>query len=141
MDERNKYGAKAHDNVLNISQNFFTQKCIFGDSGIGVFLEIQKMRELLKKNYDVQFYTAKTATDIPDSSLPEFLRCLRKNGVGILSGEIENCSKDTSFISSENKLDLNKIYALNERLASENKMIDLFDTSEIKEFLDVVFSR
>lgn len=141
MEERKKYDAKAHECILNISQDFFTQKCIFGDNGKGAILEIQKKRELMKKNYENQFYTAKKATDIPESSLPEYLRSLRKNGVGILSGEIENCSKNTSFMSPENKLDLNKIYALNERLASETKIIDLFDTSEIKEFLDVVFSR
>ena len=140
-DERKVYAAKAHRNITNISKDFFNQDCIFGVDGPSKFKKLQSVRSKIKANYETEFYTAKTVSSITHSGLPELLKNLRQNGIGILSGEIEHCSTDDSFLSPENKLNLKKIYNLNAFLADGFKIADHLDTSEIEEFLKVVFKR
>ena len=138
-EERNQYGAKAHENILNIDSNFFTQPCIFGTDGTDIISKIQTLRTYIKSNYEEKFYTVKKAEDIPYPEINEIIRKLRKKGIGILSGDIENCCVDPTFISSEKKLNLKKVYELNARLVEGTNISDLFNTNEIEEFLDAVF--
>jgi len=140
-DERDKYSAKAHENVLNLGQNFFNQKCILGDKGYDMISKLQRIRKQIKENCEKEFYTAKTLSSIQGDELTKLLIQLRQNGVGILNGEIENCSKDTSFMSPDKKFDLKKVYDLNLLLTSGEKITDFIDTNEIQEFLKTVFER
>ena len=141
LGERDKYGAKAHENILSVGETFFCQDCILKDQGKKAYSFLQKLREELKKEEERAFYTAKRLDQCCNSKLPQVLSNLRKNGICILSGEIEDCSKDGSFMSQNDKLSLDKIFDLNERLTSGTKIMDLLETTEIQEFLQVVFSR
>ena len=141
-DARNRYHAKAHENVTQLGEKFFIQECIFGHNGGKEYSNVQRIRSKIKNKYEAEFYTAKTASCIPDSTLLESLKKLRQNGIGILSGEIENCSQVPKILSAQdNKLNLDVVYKLSACLAAGKNMTDMLDTNEIKEFLEVVFER
>ena len=82
-------------------------------------------------------YLAKCANEVSEPNLLETLQKLRRNGVGILSGEIETFCKD-GFVSPKNKLNLNRTFDLNARLARGEKISDIFDVTEIAEVLTAV---
>jgi len=134
-------GPPNHKSIMNLRKEFFEQDCIFGDNGRKVISRIEKLRSKLKDDDEELFNNAKTYDEFCNELIPNFLEFLRKNGVGILSGEIENCSKDLTFISPHNKITLKKIYEINERMVDGAKITDLLDVSEIKEFLGAVIER
>jgi len=140
--EREKYGAKAHESIQSLGESFFAQGCLFGENGQEVFRRLVKLRSDLKNKEEEAFYTAKTALEFKSVNVSPKLEYLRKNGVCILNGAIEHLSKVPSFLTPEdNKLSLDKIYDMKARIASGEKISDLIDTSEISEFLSVVFER
>lgn len=141
LKERNTYGKKAHESIENLGKNFFTKEYIFGERGTLKLSELQKLRNRIKQEDEKAFYKAKKINDINHPDLPETLSDLRKNGVCILAGEIESLCKDTSFLSTGSKLDLDKIYDLNSRLANGTKITEIFETKELEEFLRVVLER
>ncbi len=142
MEHREKYGAKAHESIINLGAEFFSQNCIFGENGNRIFSKIERVRSSLKANNEKEFYTAKHISNFPgNKELARLLNDLRQNGVCILDGELEDLSKENSFISSENKLSIEKVYELNSRLSEGQKITDLFEVSEIGNFLNVVLDR
>jgi len=141
LGERSAYGKKARESIENLGKKFFTKDYIYGDRGNKKLSELQKLRNQIKQNDEEAFYTAKEIHDITDPTLPEALSDLRKNGICILTGEIESFCKDASFLPVGSKLDLDKLYDLNSRLASGAKMAELFETKEFEEFLEVVLER
>lgn len=134
------YKAKKHDSIVDLKQIFFKQNCIFGDDGEDKFNKLIKIRECIKKRQEKKFYTAKEVNELESQEkIKEILSKLRKNGIGILDGEIENLSLDTSLISTSNKLSLKKIFQINSKLITENKKIsDLFNIHPIEEFLNKI---
>jgi putative ATP-dependent endonuclease of the OLD family len=130
-----------HKSIMNLCKEFFGQDCIFGSDGRRAISKIEILRTKLRGNNKELFTNGKTSDDFDDAEVPIFLKYLRDNGVGILTGEIENCSKDYAFISPNKKLTLEKIYELNERMINGAKITDLLDVSEIKEFLEIVIER
>ena len=127
--------------IMNLGREFFEQDCAFGCDGRKIYAEIEKMRSRLQRNNESLFNEAKTFDVFDDDEIPLILEKLRSNGVCVLNGEMENCSKDTDFLAPTKKLCLEKIYELNERLSNGTEITDLFDVSEIKEFLRVVIER
>ncbi len=127
--------------IMNLGREFFEQDCTFGCDGRKIYSEIEKMRYRLQRNNESLFKEAKTSDVFDDDEIPLILEKLRLNGVCVLNGEMENCSKDTGFLPPTKKLCLEKIYELNERLSNGTEITDLFDVSEIKEFLRVVIER
>lgn len=141
-EERKKYDAKCRASILSLPLNFFTQPCTFDSNGSKVYSRIARLRNRLKKYCEVHFYTGKTATCFGEQDVYDLLKELRQNGICILSGEIEHLSKDPSFMKAgKRKLGLDQIYDLNARINNGQKITDLIETSEIGEFLEVVFTR
>lgn len=138
--DREKYKKKSHQSIINLGSNFFKQEYIFGKDGVKIVSELQILRQDLKRDNEEAFYTAKNQSCFKNPRISATLKTLRKNGICILSGEIEDCSRDP-FISPKDKLSLDKIYELNSRLASGEKITDLFDVSEINDFLYAVLAR
>lgn len=143
-DERKKYGenVKAHESVSNLGKEFFTQPYIFGDEGTKTISRIDKTRNDIKTKNERVFYTAKKIDDVAgNKELANLLNDLRTNGICILDGEIEDLSKQAEFISSTNKLSLDKLFEINAKLAQGSKMSDIFDVRVISEFLKIVIER
>jgi len=139
-EERKRYGddVKAHASVVSLGEAFFRQSCTFDDRGGKVYGRLQRLRSEIKATEEEAFYTAKTSSELTHQSVPLALSHLRSNGLCILSGEIENCSLDEGFVSPQKKLSLDKVFDISERLSSGVSITDLFDTSEIRDFLAVV---
>lgn len=144
-DQGEKYdNVKKHQSVKDLHLKFFEQSCTFGNDGSDIVSRIARLRNYLRDNCEKEFYTAKTIEEFDDeysNVIARGLKTLRENGVCLLSGEIEHCSTDKNFVSPSNKLDLNKVYELNDRLAQGQSITDLIDTTEIEQFLEVVLER
>jgi putative ATP-dependent endonuclease of OLD family len=139
-DDRLRYGdVKAHQSIVNMSLDFFTQPCIYGNKGKGALKGLQSLREKIRNADESAFYLAKAVGEVPEPSLPGILQKLRQNGVGILSCELEALCKD-GFVSPNKKLNLNRTFELNARLANGEKISDIFDVTELKELLTAVLS-
>jgi putative ATP-dependent endonuclease of OLD family len=137
-EDRQQYGeVKAHHSVASLDVDFFAQSCIYGDKGRGALRGLQALRDRIRKVDESAFYLAKCANEVSEPNLLETLQKLRRNGVGILSGEIETFCKD-GFVSPKNKLNLNRTFDLNARLARGEKISDIFDVTEIAEVLTAV---
>ncbi len=141
LDTATIYGAAPQENLLSLSDEFFNQECTFGATGAKARQFIEKLRSQIKEVDEGAFYTAKSAAQIGHPSIQQVLDRLRSNGVGILSGELENLSRDYALLSPLDSLSLEKIYTLNQRLMSGEKMTDLLMTSELEDFFKVVFER
>ncbi|MBS1807806.1 MAG: ATP-dependent endonuclease [Acidobacteria bacterium] len=135
------YGAKTQENLLSLDASFFAQDCTFGPAGEKARQFIEKLRTQIKELDESAFYTAKSAIQIAHPNIQQVLDRMRSNGVGILSGELENLSKDYAFLSPSDGLSLEKVYALNERVMRGEKLTDLLLSSEISDFLQVVLAR
>jgi hypothetical protein len=139
-DDRLRYGdVKPHQSIVNMSLDFFTQPCIYGNKGKGALKGLQSLREKIRNADESAFYLAKAVGEVPEPSLPGILQKLRQNGVGILSCELEALCKD-GFVSPNKKLNLNRTFELNARLANGEKISDIFDVTELKELLTAVLS-
>jgi putative ATP-dependent endonuclease of the OLD family len=136
-DRRNYGDVKAHQSVENLAVEFFSQPCIYGSKGGGALKGLRVMRERIKKADESAFYLAKSVKEVPEKNLADTLQKLRTHGVGILSGELESLCKD-GFVSPKNKLSLNRTFDLNARLASGEKISDIFDVTELVEVLTAV---
>lgn len=145
--EADKYktnGVKKHESILSLTNDFFEQNCILGKKGNDIFKKIQKLRADIKKNHEREFYLAKSLDDFKQieyanfKDLNELLKTLRIAGVCILTRQIEAFSKDSIFLSPKNKLDLNKIFDISQRIESGEKISSILDTSEIEEFLSKI---
>lgn len=136
--------SKRHKSIANLSKKFFEQECLFGTQGAGVISKIKGMRLKLKSESEKEFYTAKTIEDFSKEkgNIGTLLSELRKNGAGILNAEIEHLSKDLNLIAPEtNKLTYDKVFEINKLINEGAKITDLFETSQIEEFLDGVFKK
>jgi putative ATP-dependent endonuclease of the OLD family len=140
-DTAKEHGAKPQPHLLSLGADFFNQECTFGAAGAKAYQFIEKLRGQIKEADEAAFYTAKTAAQVSQANIPQVLERLRSNGVCILSGEVESCSKDYAFVSPYDKLTLEKVYALNQRLVDGEKVTDIVAMGEIGEFLKVVFER
>jgi hypothetical protein len=135
------YSATPQEHLLSLSDDFFNQECTFGATGAKAKQFIEKLRSQIKDLDAASFYTAKSAAQIAHPNLQQVLDRLRSNGVCILSGELENLSKDYAFLSPMDSLSLEKVYALNHRLMSGERISDVLLTSEMSDFLRVVLAR
>lgn len=140
-EEYKKYGVKPHESVVSLGDEFFSQPSIFGKDGTDVLREVQRIRNEIKRTEEEQFYKARKVSNIKTEGVADLLAKLRKNGICVLSGEIEDFSKDKSIMSSSNKINLDKVYELNNQLASGRSIAEVFDASETIEFLETVFAR
>ncbi len=130
-----------HKSVENLTKAFFEQDCIAGKKGKDIFIEIQKLRQGLKKEDVKSFYTAKKIEEFSNKEmLDDFLAKLRKTGVGILSAELEDFSKKQDYISSSKKITENKIFDLSSKLVNGESIEDYFDTIQVEEFLSAVIN-
>ncbi len=135
------YSAAPQEHLLSLSDAFFNQECTFGATGAKAKQFIEKLRSQIKELDAASFYTAKSAAQIAHPNIQQVLDRLRNNGVGILSGELENLSKDYAFLSPMDDLSLEKVYVLHQRLMSGEKISEVLLTSEIEDFLRVVLAR
>jgi putative ATP-dependent endonuclease of the OLD family len=137
-DERKKYDAKPHKSVASLGEAFFCQSCTFGERGKKAYARLQKLRADVKKREEEAFYTAKSSSSLSHANISVALSYLRGHGLCLLNGEIESFCLDQEFVSPQKKLSLDKVFDMSERLASGAKITDLFETSEINDFLNVV---
>jgi hypothetical protein len=144
LDERNEYGAKAHDSVLNLGDSFFCQDCLYGDNGTKMKGKLAKFRDDLKDADPKSFYTASQVSDVEDEEhlelLNKHLPPLRKSGLGILSSEIEDFFSDKTLLNG-GKLDLEAVYSMNDRRAEGATVGDFLDPEEIRDFLNAVLDQ
>jgi len=138
-DRRKLYDAKAHDSVANLPTSFFTQPCILARGGAKGLKAVQLVRTYIKSNLEKQFYQAKNVKELGSHGLTDFLCLLRRSGICILEGEIEELSTEPAFLSPTNKLTLEKIYAIRRRLISGEKLSSFMRLAELKDFLASVF--
>jgi putative ATP-dependent endonuclease of the OLD family len=139
-DERCNYGdVSPHESLASLPLEFFGQPCVFGRFGEAFFKKLQRLREKMKKVDPKSFYLAKKVDDLNLDwiDLPVQLSKLRQRGVGLLSGEIEDLCRDGT-VSSKKKLSLHAVFELNSRIASGEKISDIFDDSELVELLEAV---
>lgn len=137
-ENRKKYGddVKAHDSIVQLGTQFFGQDCIWGKQGGKILGLLEQLRTELKKENEEAFYLAKRATVFANPRLDKALWQLRSHGVCILSGEIEDCCRDNSFLRpGTTKLSLEKASELGARLDGGERISDIFDVSEIEPFL------
>lgn len=140
--EGRKYNAELHGSVQSLGKEFFCQDCILGNDGESVYKIIQKLHSELKDKEEKAFYTAKRASECKSINTLDVLTGLRTNGICILSCEIEDLVKDSTFLSpGSHKIDWNKIFDLKVRLAQGQKISEILDTNEISQFLAVVLER
>ena len=135
------YSAAPQEHLLSLSDTFFDQECTFGATGAKAKQFIEKLRSQIKELDESAFYTAKSSAQLTHPNIQQVLDRLRSNGVGILSGELENLSQDYAFLSPMDRLSLEKIYALHQRLMGGEKISEVLLTSEMSDFLRVVLAR
>lgn len=140
LDDRLAFGdVKAHQSVASLPVDFFTQTCIYGHKGKEIHKAIQNLRKKIKEADASEFYLAKVAKEVSRPDLHDNLQKMRMHGIGILSGDLESFCKD-GFVSRNNKLNLNRTFDLNARLAHGEKISNIFDVAEIIEILATVLS-
>ena len=140
-DEKAKtYGAKQHESIVSLGVEFFKQECLFADRGQTAFNYIQKIRSDIKKDSEEAFYKAKCISQVTHKDLPKRAENLRKKGFGLLSAEIENLCVDNEFLSEGQKLDLNKVYEMHERIHSGKPLASFFNLTELQDFLTPILS-
>ena len=127
--------------LFDVQNEFFTQECTFGATGAKAKQFIEKLRSQIKELDESAFYTAKSSAQLTHPNIQQVLDRLRSNGVGILSGQLENLSQDYAFLSPMDGLSLDKVYALHQRLMSGEKISEVLLTSEMSDFLRVVLAR
>jgi putative ATP-dependent endonuclease of the OLD family len=138
-EDRKRYGAKAHDSVVSLPLEYFCQPCIFGNRGKDVIAELQKLRAKIKSEAEEAFFTAKQVTGAGFSGLGDALASLRNAGLGILDGQIEDLSTEPGFLSSTNKLDLDKVYEIRARLNAGTKFSSFMSIDQLRQVLAAVF--
>jgi putative ATP-dependent endonuclease of OLD family len=138
-DRRNYGDVGAHESVVSLPQDFFRQKCVWGEKGAEAYKRLQRLREKIKNTDPKAFYTAKKADEVAVDGIdiPKVLSKLRERGVGILSGEIESLCVDGS-VSPAKKLSLDAVFELNSRIANGEHISNMFDITELIEVLAAV---
>lgn len=146
--EADKYSpAKKHESIQSVRVDFFNQKCTYSGEGNNIFSKINSLRSYIKTNAEELFYKAQKIDDFNGldanklKELNDLLKDLRLHGVGILSKEMEDFSKNTTVLSQGNKIDLNKIFEISAYIESGGKISDLLIVSEIEEFLKKVLEQ
>lgn len=95
-----------------------------------------ELRNKLRNENAKAFYEGKHVAEFEDKTLAETLQAFRARGIGILDGEIEQLAKDDAWINAKNqKLNLEKVYELRERLSAGKTMAEMFDLASLSEFL------
>lgn len=140
-DTAKEHNAEPQEHLLSLGADFFNQECTFGVAGAKAYQFIEKLRSQIKDTDEKAFYTAISAAQLNQANIQQVLDRLRLNGVCILSGELEHLSKDYTLLSPYNKLTLEKVYAINQRLVAGGKISDVVATGELVEFLKVAFER
>ena len=138
---RKTYDAKAHDSVVNLPSELFGQARLLGKRSRAVIKQLQRVREIVKERAEKEFYQAKRAVEIPFEGIAALTSALRKAGLGLLDGELEDLSKDPTFLSATNKMSLDKIYRIRSRLIAGEKLSSFIDISQLHEFFSAVFEK
>ena len=132
---------KAHESVLSLGDEFLCQSCIFGANGTDVKGRIAEFRNTLKSEDTPAFYTAKKVEDVSSDDHTELLKqhlpTLRENGIGILSGEIEDLFYSSTLLDG-GKLTLEAVYDINDRRTEGDAIDDIMETEEIETLLSAV---
>ena len=130
------YETKGHPSVEHLPVEFFAQDHVAGNDAEKFRGEIVELRNKLRKENAKAFYEAKHVSEFHDKPLAEKLHAFRACGIGVLDGEIEQLSADDVWINAKNqKLNLEKVYELRERLSAGKTMAEMFDVTSLKEFL------
>jgi len=137
-----RYETKGHPSVEHLPLEFFGQEHVVGKDADKYRGGIASLRNKLRKENEKAFYEAKHLSEFEDKTLATTLQTLRAQGIGILDGEIEHLSKDYGWINPDNqKLSLEKVYELRERLGAGKKMAEMFDLASLREFLAPILER
>ena len=135
---------KAHENILSMGDKFMCQSCIYGSSGTAAKGKIAQFRNTLKSEDRTAFYTASRVEDVNSEEHIELLKThlptLQEEGIGILSGEIEDLFTDPKILDS-GKLTLKSVYDINDYRAEGNTIDDVMETEEIKTLLSAILDK
>jgi hypothetical protein len=93
------------------------------------------MRQKIKDNEEENFYKAKSVHEIKTQGVKELVGELRRNGIGILDGEIENLFLNDVYLNSHGKLDLEGIFKISSEIISGKSITEIIDTKNIEDFL------
>jgi putative ATP-dependent endonuclease of OLD family len=140
-DERKEYEAKPHDSLESLGQEFFCRTEVCGENGKKAFCYIQKIRAEIKANSPQEFYTAKSISEVTHDNVVRLVEGLRRNGVCILDGEIEDVFIDRDVLPVGKKLSLQKIFQINRLLLDGRPIDEIVDCSILKEFLEKVLEK
>lgn len=132
-EECQHYNAKPHESIESLGAAFFQQECTFGSRGTAALAALQRHRARLKKDKPEAFYKASTLAEVEDDKASNALEAMRKSGVLILPGQIEDLCIDGTF-SRERKLSLAKIFELNHRISDGESITSIFRTDEFADF-------
>jgi predicted ATP-dependent endonuclease of OLD family len=131
----NGFDTKAHASAEHLLKEFYAQPHVGGPDGGKMQGRITKLRNRLRKENPKDFYEGNQATDFDDPDIVPLLTDLRRRGIGLLNGELEDLFKDKSWIRAGKKFDLHHVYELREQLSTGVKMSDFLHAGSIQEFL------
>ena len=136
--ERERFNANAHESVENLP----LERIVKVDAG-KLRSMVTKLRREIKEKYPELFYTAKKISDFDDEDIKEkiknVLEELRRKGIWILDGEIEEYIRDKSVLSNKSKFNQNSIFKVSELVTNRYKGIDeIFEQAEFEKFINIV---
>jgi len=138
QEDRKEFNAKAHESVENLP----LEEIVKGNAG-KLRSMVTKLRKDIKEKHQELFYTAKKINEFDDKDMKkrieDVLDNLRKNGIWILDGEIEDYIKDKSILSNNGKFDQDSIFKISELINSRNKDIKvIFEQAGFQNFINRV---
>ena len=140
-DDADKYNAKKHDCVTGLKEGYFKEKYIASNQGTILCQEVIDLRSKIKLEEEEFFYTGKTFINSSNqSAIHNLLVKLRENGIGIISGQIEDLIIDKSLLNSEGKYNLDSVFKTSEKLVAGVAIEALFELKEINEFLTKILN-
>ncbi len=140
--DSDKYGVPKHDSIDGLGSRYFSQNYIAGEEGAEIYHEILSLREKLKVDEEMLFYTAKSATEFKNSGEVQTLTAkLRRHGIGIMDTDLEGIILDRSLLNPSGKYDLSSVFKTSDKLVHDVSIDSLVKVDDMKEFLASVFDR
>lgn len=128
--------AKCHKSLQELDVSIFVQPYIGATAGMRLLERIKSMRTKLRTENERAFYTGDDVSLFSEPGLLELTSDLRKAGIGVLNGQVEDLSRDHSLVKKgSKKLSKDSIYQLREAIAAGRKCSDIFDLRQFDEFL------
>lgn len=129
------FNTKPHPSAEHLPKEYFAQQHVGGSDGGKLLSRITTLRDRLRKENPKGFYEGKKSSEFKGTDIASLLNDLRKNGLGLLDGELEDLLKDKSWLGAGGKFGLQHVYEMREQLSAGKQMKDLVQIGAIQDFL------